>query len=268
MSVPAGVGYALSWIPTVTILSFYFEKKRPLANALSTTGECIFTFVLTPLFQVLINAYTWRGALLCLGGLQLLLCVCGVLLRPLRASKNEAFVSEVTTEEQGFVQQTLLLEPSEPKPPLGQESAVIQTCEAPDVGNVTVQLEEPEEQSLKESRCTPKTSEFMAKVLRYMDYSLITNANFMVFTMFGVFSCLGLFAPVLFLVPYARSKGVQEHHAALLVSISATLDLLGRIVFGWVANLRLIQAVSPSVENHIHMKLLFCFFLFLWLTLD
>uniref|UniRef100_G3PKR1 Monocarboxylate transporter 13 n=1 Tax=Gasterosteus aculeatus TaxID=69293 RepID=G3PKR1_GASAC len=167
-----GFGYAMTWTPTVTMLGLYFEKRRPMANALASAGECILTFVLTPLFQLLIDSYSWRGALLILGGLQFNLCVCGMLLRPLKAPRD------VTRETTG-------------------------------PGNV--------------------------------DYTLISNAQFMVYSMFGFFAALGFFAPALFLVPYARSKGIEEYQAAVLMSISAALDLFGRLFFGWVANLRLVE---------------------------
>uniref|UniRef100_A0A672GST1 Si:dkey-246g23.4 n=1 Tax=Salarias fasciatus TaxID=181472 RepID=A0A672GST1_SALFA len=181
-----GFGYALTWTPTMTLLGLYFEKRRPVANALASSGECILTFILTPLFQLLIDSYSWRGALLILGGLQLNLCVCGMLLRPLEATRDASCVSEVKEGDH---------------------------------------------------------AELKAKIRRYVDYTLITNARFMVYSMFGVFAALGFFAPGLFLIPYARSRGIEEYQAAALMSISAVLDLFGRVFFGWLANLRLVETV-------------------------
>uniref|UniRef100_A0A8C6Q0H1 Si:dkey-246g23.4 n=1 Tax=Nothobranchius furzeri TaxID=105023 RepID=A0A8C6Q0H1_NOTFU len=161
-----GFGYALTWTPTVTMLGLYFDKKRPVANALASSGECIFTFVLTPLFQLLIGCFSWRGALLILGGLQLNLCVCGILLRPLKATRDS-------------------------KPDMSEK---------PETGLRT-------------------------SVLHYVDYTLITHAPFMVYSMFGVFAALGFFAPSLFLVPYARSKGMEEYR-----QLAVTVMLLGAIL--------------------------------------
>lgn len=193
----AGFGYALTWTPTVTMLGWYFEKRRPVANALASAGECILTFILTPSFQFLVDQYSWRGAMLILGAIQLNLCLCGALLRPL-----DGYVpSKVLTAKEK--------EPSDEF-----------TDDRPD-----------SKQHLK------------SKIIRYVDYTLIANVRFMVYSMFGVFAALGFFAPSLFLVPYARSKGVEEYQAAALMSISATLDLLGRLLFGWVANLRLVETI-------------------------
>uniref|UniRef100_A0A3B3X9D3 Major facilitator superfamily (MFS) profile domain-containing protein n=1 Tax=Poecilia mexicana TaxID=48701 RepID=A0A3B3X9D3_9TELE len=157
-----GFGYALTWTPTVTMLGLYFDRRRPVANALASAGECILTFSLTPLFQLLIDSFSWRGALLILGGLQLNLCVCGMLLRPLRL-------------------------------------------------NV---LEMNDQETVKDFQ-------------HYVDYTLITNGRFMVYSMFGVFAALGFFAPSLFLVPYARSQGLSEYQVQQL---TATVVLLGAVL--------------------------------------
>uniref|UniRef100_A0A667ZMC5 Si:dkey-246g23.4 n=1 Tax=Myripristis murdjan TaxID=586833 RepID=A0A667ZMC5_9TELE len=173
-----GFGYALTWTPTVTMLGLYFEKRRPVANALASAGECILTFIFTPFFQLLIDSYSWRGAMLVLGGLQFNLCVCGMLLRPLNATREVTHLSEVQEEEGTLSPESL--------------------------------------------RAT--WAELRTKILRYVDYTLITNSRFMVYSMFGVFAALGFFAPALFLVPYARSQGIEEYQ------LTATVILLGTVL--------------------------------------
>lgn len=222
----SGFGYALTWTPTVAILGLYFERRRPVANAMASAGECIFTFVLTPLFQLLIDSYSWRGGLLILGGLQLHLCVCGMLLRPLRAKEEGS--APKSDPDQG---NTSWLEERE----LGISEQV------QDLKEKTKSTREELDSNSRSRRAGLK-----AKILPYVDYTLITNGRFMVYSMFGVFAALGFFAPALFLVPYARSKGIDEYQAAALMSMSAAMDLFGRLFFGWVANLRLVQTVSSG----------------------
>lgn len=209
----------------------YFEKKRPLANALSSAGECIFTFVLTPLFQLLIDSYSWRGALLILGALQLHLCVCGMLLRPLASRRRVPQQPEA--EEGGSCPESL------PK------HAALEERE-----RLSEEVSKTPEEVPNSPDAAGRTAgtDLRTKVLRYVDYTLITNSRFMVYSMFGVFAALGFFAPALFLVPYARSKGIEEYEAAALISISAVMDLIGRVFFGWLANLRLVQTVGGTVN--------------------
>lgn len=184
------------------MLGCYFEKRRPVANALASAGECIITFIFTPFFQLLVDEYSWRGAMLVLGAVQLNLCVCGALLRPL-SDLAEKFPADGDRLEIEGVSQTHT-----------------------------------------DTQMTTRTSKTLkSKVLRYVDYTLISNSHFMIYSMFGVFAALGFFAPALFLVPYARSQGIEEYQAAALMSISAALDLSGRLLFGWVANLRLVKTI-------------------------
>ncbi|XP_031160812.1 monocarboxylate transporter 2 [Sander lucioperca] len=241
-----GCGYAMTWPPTVTMLGLYFEKRRPVANALASSGECVLTFVLTPLLQLLIDSYSWRGALLILGGLQLNLCVCGMLLRPLKATRY--VICEVKAEEEGLSQELLPKDDSEQSKPSFLDAEELRVSDGSDHGTIKAFLEDPEEipnstMKIQDSNNRTKRAELRTKILRYVDYTLITNAKFMVYSMFGVFAALGFFAPGLFLIPYARSKGIEEYQAAALMSISAVLDLFGRVFFGWLANLRLVEMV-------------------------
>ncbi|XP_071752976.1 monocarboxylate transporter 13 [Centroberyx gerrardi] len=247
----SGFGCGLTWTPTVTMLSWYFEKRRPVANALASAGECILTFLLTPLFQLLIDSYSWRGAMMVLGGLQLNLCVCGMLLRPLKATGEVIHLSEDKEGELALDLESLSVmeEGSYQRKPncLGAEE--LKTSEEAstikrgpsnktpgEMPNLTIESQD--------NKSRAKRAELRTKIIRYVDYTLITNARFMVYSMFGVFAALGFFAPALFLVPYARSRGIQEYQAAALLSISAALDLAGRVFFGWVANLRLVETVQ------------------------
>ncbi|NWX92769.1 MOT2 protein, partial [Nothoprocta pentlandii] len=79
-----GLGISFSWIPAISIVSHYFSEKRALANAIASAGECAFAFTFGPFFQWLIGQYGWKGALLLIGGIQLNICVCGALMRPLK----------------------------------------------------------------------------------------------------------------------------------------------------------------------------------------
>ncbi|KAK5609528.1 hypothetical protein CRENBAI_006350 [Crenichthys baileyi] len=231
-----GFGYALTWTPAVTMLGMYFEKKRPVANALASAGECILTFSLTPLFQLLIDSFSWRGALLILGGLQLNLCVCGMFLRPLR---NIRFSCKE-------VQENLPIEDLDETKLIFRKESELNILELSAQETIKDCVEDPDETSslTKTSTSCQKRTKLRTTIKYYVDYTLITNGRFMVYSMFGVFAALGFFAPSLFLVPYARSKGIKEYQAAALLSISAVLDLFGRVFFGWVANLRLVETVQ------------------------
>ncbi|KAL4657087.1 monocarboxylate transporter 13-like [Arapaima gigas] len=191
----AGLGYAVCWTPTMTMLALYFQRRRPMANALASVGECIITFLITPFFQLLVDWYSWQGTMLILAGLERNLCLCGALLRPLRLARDNP----------------------------GKEVAAPAGRASPRSG---------------------QRAELQTRILHCVDYTLITNKHFVIYTLSGVFSSVGFFTPSLFLVPYARSRGITEYQAASLMSISAACDLMGRVACGWLANLRLCETIK------------------------
>eukprot|EP00063_Salmo_salar_P036558 XP_014011393.1 PREDICTED: monocarboxylate transporter 13 isoform X1 [Salmo salar] len=90
LGVISGSGWALVFTPMVASVMQYFNRKRSLAMALGFTGVGLSSFAFSPLFQLLVEMYTWRGALLILGGLSLNMVACGALIRPLGTHKAVA----------------------------------------------------------------------------------------------------------------------------------------------------------------------------------
>ncbi|KAI2662856.1 Monocarboxylate transporter 13 [Labeo rohita] len=83
MGLISGIGWALIFTPTVASVMQYFAVRRSLAMGLGFTGIGLSSFAFSPLFQYLVEAYAWRGALLVLGGLSFNMIACGAVIRPL-----------------------------------------------------------------------------------------------------------------------------------------------------------------------------------------
>nr|XP_025861977.1 monocarboxylate transporter 14 [Vulpes vulpes] len=83
--VTAGLGSGMAYLPAVVMVGRYFQKRRALAQGLSTTGTGFGTFLMTLLLKHLCAEYGWRDAMFIQGAVSLNLCVCGALLRPLAA---------------------------------------------------------------------------------------------------------------------------------------------------------------------------------------
>ncbi|KAM7371008.1 hypothetical protein PAMP_010513 [Pampus punctatissimus] len=79
----AGLGYCLTFLPTVTILSQYFTSRRSLVTALASTGESLSMFALAPAFSALRDHIGWRHTMAAIGALQAIIIICGALLRPI-----------------------------------------------------------------------------------------------------------------------------------------------------------------------------------------
>lgn len=58
IGIVSGLGYCLTFLPTVTILSQYFDKRRPLVTSIASTGESFAIFAFAPGF----HHYLWTSA--------------------------------------------------------------------------------------------------------------------------------------------------------------------------------------------------------------
>ncbi|KAG8446351.1 hypothetical protein GDO86_013982 [Hymenochirus boettgeri] len=83
----AGLGFCFGFQASVTVLGYYFIRHRTLANSLAATGVSI-GMALWPLAaQYLLEPLGWRGSFLLFGAVLLNCCVCGAIIRPVKAPK-------------------------------------------------------------------------------------------------------------------------------------------------------------------------------------
>ncbi|XP_077977461.1 monocarboxylate transporter 12-like [Glandiceps talaboti] len=76
-----GIGYGLVLTPQFGIVPLYLKKRYILANALTVCGSGSGAFAFTPLLQLLIDWYGWRGAFIVFAAINANLCICGVFFR-------------------------------------------------------------------------------------------------------------------------------------------------------------------------------------------
>uniref|UniRef100_A0A8C8S550 Monocarboxylate transporter 13 n=1 Tax=Pelusios castaneus TaxID=367368 RepID=A0A8C8S550_9SAUR len=86
----SGFGWALVFTPSVASVARYFKRRRTFATGLAFTGVGLSSFAFSPLFQLLVDTYAWRGALMVVAGMSFNLVVCGALIRPLTLKEDLA----------------------------------------------------------------------------------------------------------------------------------------------------------------------------------
>lgn len=84
-----GIGGTLIYAPAVVIMSKYFSTKRSIANGISSCGSGFGVFVFPLLMEYLYKEYSYFGAVLILGGIELNNVCCGMLYRPLEQSAQQ-----------------------------------------------------------------------------------------------------------------------------------------------------------------------------------
>ena len=178
------MGISFSWIPANSIVSHYFARWRPIAYAIASSGESVFAVLFSPFFQWLIEVYGWQGTLLIIGSLQLNLCVCGALMRPLETEEKS------TQETRDILDYDIAVVP--------QKKVIFQ-------------------------------------------WSLLRKPEFILYILFAILAAAAFFIPPLFLVPFASSLGIAKYWPAMILSVLALMDLIGRLICGWLANMRLVR---------------------------
>lgn len=98
----SGVAVALNETALLVMLGTYFEKRRGLANSISSSGSCIGGLVFAPLVAKLLSVYGFKGCLLIIAGILFNGCISGALFRPISfyatKKENEAVLLENDTE--------------------------------------------------------------------------------------------------------------------------------------------------------------------------
>lgn len=83
-----GFGTSISYLPALVMVAYYFDKKRSFATGIATCGSNLGALGLAPLQQVIIDSFDWRTCYRFLGGLALIITICGILFKPLEERKT------------------------------------------------------------------------------------------------------------------------------------------------------------------------------------
>ncbi|XP_007444874.1 monocarboxylate transporter 12-like, partial [Python bivittatus] len=181
----------------------YFHKRKALAYGIAMSGCGIGTFLLAPVVQLLIEHFSWRGALLILGGFVLNLCVCGALMRPVAGKEDHKNTLE-------FPEQDFELEVQ--KPGFEQWSFCSSVIK------------------IWSHECVCRCSQQECNFALMPDFVMFAGS-----ILFMAYGCSPLFV---YLVPYALSVGVSHQRAAFLMSVLGVIDIAGNLTFGWLMDRR------------------------------
>ncbi|XP_034446700.1 monocarboxylate transporter 1-like [Hippoglossus hippoglossus] len=86
---------------------------------------------------------------------------------------------------------------------------------------------------------------FLQTINSFIDLTLFKHRGFLLYLMGNFVMFFGLFAPLVFLSNYAKSKDISKEKAAFLLSVLAFVDMFARPSMGLLANTRWIR---PRVQ--------------------
>uniref|UniRef100_A0A8C5SJ51 Monocarboxylate transporter 7 n=1 Tax=Laticauda laticaudata TaxID=8630 RepID=A0A8C5SJ51_LATLA len=242
IGIVSGLGYCFAFLPTVTILSQYFDKKRSLVTAVASTGECFAVFSFAPAITASKEYFGWRASLLFVGLLQLGITACGLLLRPITIIAQET-VKVSPVEQQRETK--YMLENEQTRTSIDSIDSGVEITTSPQNipgdANIEPKSEEPKENTERfiASSSMP-TKEPKPKLL---DFSVLKDCSFICYALFGLFATLGFFAPSLYIIPLSMSLGINKDRSAYILSAMAIAEVFGRIGAGWLLNKKPIRKI-------------------------
>ncbi|XP_052408482.1 monocarboxylate transporter 6 [Carassius gibelio] len=200
-----GMGFSLSFQPSITMVGHYFVRRRAFASALSSTGTALGMSILPLLANYLLSSFGWRGSFLVLGGILLNCCVCGAVMRPLGAKPKMDTRTGQTNNRHSKLKINCLSIPHEREGLKGRLRATLSTV--------------------------------MSFLSRHMAFDLLySNPYFCAYALGVSWMMLGFVVPLIYLVPYATAYGMEQDRAALLMAILGLINITVRpaaaLVFG------------------------------------
>ena len=93
----SGLGFGLIYLPAITGVAAYFDKKRAMAIGIASSGAGFGTLIFAPVRNLLNENFGWSWTLMLNGALVIFCIPLGLLFKPIKAKKSHQ--STETCEE-------------------------------------------------------------------------------------------------------------------------------------------------------------------------
>ncbi|XP_028924846.1 monocarboxylate transporter 5 isoform X2 [Ornithorhynchus anatinus] len=257
MGLLLGLGFSCLYQTASVMTARYFRKRLALSTAIARSGMGL-TFLMAPFTQILIDIYDWKGTLLILGGITLHLVPSSMLLRPinLKSEKPSAAKGEDRRRPSRSPAPASGLDaigPSETPAHLARSEPPVQDGAVNNLGRSgtenSIGSEPPWEKEVfnegsNQHRELPPTEEetrdrktALCRHTQWLiDFSILKDPSFCIFTWSFVFVQLAYFIPTFHLVARAKTLGIDPMDASYLISTSGILEAVAQVLSGWVAD--------------------------------
>lgn len=336
IGIGTGFGFGLIYLPAIVSVTNYFKDKRSLATGIAVCGSGLGTFIFSPITEMLINEFNWRGSLMILSAIVLNCMFFGAMFRPLpwemsnnnnnnkesrvkytkengcvkingengkssshdqleehnlaksesniqrplsmgqfsltrslRVEKNGNVIPEKLKNGHGEISRLALSTPllmssvSEPyqkygsqsfkkSGPLSRKDVFYQGSllnlpqyksrsdlkadedhhDRPHSSRIrAVSINEPESKY-----CNCLSEETQEVLTTMMDFSLLKDPIFIIFTLSNFFTSIGFNVPYVHLVSKAKEVGISQRDASFLLAVIGIANTVSRIVLGYLSD--------------------------------
>ncbi|XP_047206999.1 monocarboxylate transporter 12-B-like isoform X4 [Girardinichthys multiradiatus] len=254
LGVLTGLGFALSYTPAIAMVGRYFSERKALAYGIALSGSGIGTFLLAPAVQLFIDHYSWRGALLILGGFVSNLCICGAPMRPPEQNRAERiWGNNMTNVEKGCMTAVLQTELPEKIPTdWGQaEPKQQQMQNLKDKHGLVISIGTFKNLGLDNDKIQESITLLPSPKLTV---TRVTDKK--------MAECVLLSNKLETMLEETGVSGVKHQHAAFLMSIFGVSGIVGNITFGWITDRKCLKGYRMlSYMVAISMEGFCCMFL-------
>ena len=235
-----GIGSGIASMNTLLCISGYFERKRSLVLALSNMGFGIGIFLYPFLIKTTLEEYGYFGTCLILGGVNLNVCLCGALYRPIqpRRARTASCADERDCEGADRECEIPLKEMDQPdntnnhskNSSLSQRHQAAQRAGDPE----SSPLHQAPEAVVKKSLCED------SMFLLFKDFTFIT------FLIACVGFILCFFMVISFLPALSKERGISSTQIALILTVSGVAELAAMIPCG---SFLVIKSVKSRIRH-------------------
>uniref|UniRef100_A0A914BZR4 Major facilitator superfamily (MFS) profile domain-containing protein n=1 Tax=Acrobeloides nanus TaxID=290746 RepID=A0A914BZR4_9BILA len=212
-SVLGGLGIGLIYLPGIVLICQYFESKRALATGIAMSGSGAGTFAMPIIFNFCIGHFGWKITLYILSGLVSLCIACAFTYRPLPYQNND--IEEVLT----YKASKQVEENNRPENPKKDYLAMLK-----EIKNVVKIAGEA--------------------VSEAIDIKLLKNPVIIILVISNSINMLGFYVPFVYIFQLAQERGCTATQAVLLLSILGIANTIGRVFFGYLADLNWLSPLA------------------------
>jgi len=215
-----GLGLGLMYVPAVTAVGYWFEKKRSLVTGISTCGSGFGTIVFAPVVTALLQVSNWQWTNRIIAGFCLLCTLLGLTMRPVPKPKCDSIdsITEMKKKNAPIIKNGKSFNAS--KEELDFIDNNEETSKSPD----TLPLHEVKTETEPEE----KSQNGYVTVLKNLPFFLVMLANLP--------AVMGLYIPYMYLPGITQQRGLSKEQSALLISLIGFFNTGGRIVSGAVTD--------------------------------
>ncbi|WAR11781.1 MT12B-like protein [Mya arenaria] len=200
-----GVGYSLAFAPCSTIISFYFEERRALANGITVSASGIGALIFPFAYKFLIETYGLSRTFFILGAFVLNICAAACFFRQPRE---------------------LVLE----KKRMWKRTGSSKTPDHKSLLNGNSRIKRSESELTRENSCCRGFFDGLFKC------SLFCNPLFLMYVIAFVL-CMNGYGPSVIQIPgHLQLLGYDNFHVAIALSTMGGCEVVARIAFGWLAD--------------------------------